>query len=140
MLPGRVGLTNLGNTCYINSVFQALSHTKAFWKYFIKFRHENVDDETGITDSSSSSSSTENDSSISDNDDSNDATARSGRIQQVEATLAQSCIFYPCAGSRARSAMSTQIARKTKKKEPPFPFATRYIVCFVYCGVVGGVL
>ena len=36
LLPGRVGMTNLGNTCYINSVFQALSHTKKFWKYFSK--------------------------------------------------------------------------------------------------------
>ena len=44
ILPGRAGLNNLGNTCYINSVIQCLSHARPFWKYFIRYRHDIVTD------------------------------------------------------------------------------------------------
>ena len=94
---------------------QALSHTKAFWKYFIKFRHENVDDETGIMAVAA----------VAVVQKTIAAlvimmivmTLQRGRrtAQQVEATTSPKLHILPLRGSRARSAMSTQIARKTKK-------------------------
>eukprot|EP00800_Vazella_pourtalesii_P019812 TRINITY_DN687_c0_g1_i4.p1 TRINITY_DN687_c0_g1~~TRINITY_DN687_c0_g1_i4.p1 ORF type:complete len:1290 (+),score=322.70 TRINITY_DN687_c0_g1_i4:294-4163(+) len=39
VLKGCTGLTNLGNTCYMNSAFQCLSNTPLFTQYFLVGRH-----------------------------------------------------------------------------------------------------
>jgi hypothetical protein len=37
--PGAVGLDNLGNTCYMNSMLQCLSHVQPLTQYFLDGRH-----------------------------------------------------------------------------------------------------
>ncbi|XP_045175243.2 ubiquitin carboxyl-terminal hydrolase 44-like [Mercenaria mercenaria] len=37
--PGVTGLKNLGNTCYMNSVLQVLSHIDAFRDFFLKMKY-----------------------------------------------------------------------------------------------------
>ena len=36
ILPGRTGMRNLGNTCYVNAVIQALGHIESFRTFFIQ--------------------------------------------------------------------------------------------------------
>ena len=41
--PGQTGLRNLGNTCFVNSCLQCLSHTQPFRRYFL-----NLSEKKGI--------------------------------------------------------------------------------------------
>ena len=38
---GVVGLSNIGNTCYINSALQCLSHTSVLTEYFLSQKYAN---------------------------------------------------------------------------------------------------
>ncbi|KAK3101502.1 hypothetical protein FSP39_004057 [Pinctada imbricata] len=56
IIPGVTGLRNLGNTCYMNSVLQVLSHLESFREFFMK-RTESCSDRVMTPESSPQSSS-----------------------------------------------------------------------------------
>ena len=49
MPHGRTGISNLGNTCYINATLQCLSHTVDLTKYYITEKYKYHKDDTKIT-------------------------------------------------------------------------------------------